>query len=317
MSAGRVILGFLIAFLGVLFLGTNLGWWDITLWYSLWILWPIVLIAAGIGLLFRSGVVTLLTLLVLGGLAVWALTNGRITTSGTSPIFSNWTNQDRATFSQSLTTPNVSSVVVDLGGHMDVTIQTGRAEEQVVSALFSGPQSVIEGFSLSQVNNVVTLQSRMGDGLQFFGPASGRVEGTITVPRSVPLDIRSNGAISTEVNGHEGKVTLRSSGGSSVRFQSSVTRDSILDLSGAANVRLDRCEDTLRAELSGASRLSADTCTVTTAAIRASGGSAVDFSGALADLTVEASGASRIKVPRPTGRNDVTTSGAGSVSYYE
>lgn len=54
MRLGRLIWGLLIVLFGILLLGTNLGWWDMSVWNRLVDLWPLILIILGIGIVFQD-----------------------------------------------------------------------------------------------------------------------------------------------------------------------------------------------------------------------------------------------------------------------
>jgi hypothetical protein len=66
MKFGRLIWGIIILLIGVAFLGINFGWWDNSIWNSIFDLWPLILVIIGISIIFgENNHVGLLLLLII------------------------------------------------------------------------------------------------------------------------------------------------------------------------------------------------------------------------------------------------------------
>lgn len=64
MDAMKLFWGLVIALLGLVFIGVNVGWWNSSVWLSIVALWPVILIVVGLKLIVQDG--KLLSLLLLG-----------------------------------------------------------------------------------------------------------------------------------------------------------------------------------------------------------------------------------------------------------
>lgn len=145
----RWIWGLLIVFVGIVFLGVNLGWWTSTAAITLWQFWPFILILLGISLIFRRwnfGWIIVLIVLLVG---VWLAFGFLLPEKIPSPV-KNYSPQTKiSTFSENLS-PDVTSA--------EVTIKAGASEIEI-----SGPtDNLIEGTLDSSYEPKISIRNENG-----------------------------------------------------------------------------------------------------------------------------------------------------------
>lgn len=78
MNPVRLVVGLAILFIGLLFLGVNIGWWSPAVWMYVVQFWPVLLIIYGVALLLRNAIATLIVALGLLLLLGWSVSTGAI-----------------------------------------------------------------------------------------------------------------------------------------------------------------------------------------------------------------------------------------------
>lgn len=317
----RFFWGLLIAGIGLLYLGQNLGWWGGVVWERFWLLWPIILIALGLRMLIRNdGLFTaLLIALLVASLVLFVQTDYF---SGAKEVrmghmsFGARLSGEEGTYQHAVDVSATDNLVVDLGGHYNLTFN--GTDANVVAVHISGPKELIDGLSLTKNGN----EARLADDETFkswhmFSGDFNGIEGTIDVPRALETKLKLSGLTSIAGSNYDGKLTIDSSGATSITMDSGTVIDPSIDLSGAGKVSLANCKGTADIEISGAGKVSSANCVLDDLTIRMSGAGQVDMKpGSIKDLHVNSSGASQIKLPKPTGVNVQDNSGASNVNFY-
>ena len=137
MSIGRFLWGFVVIFIGLVFLLINFGILDSSIWSEIWRLWPLVLIIAGISIVSRSLsaslqiILNILIILIVIGSGVWIISNQN--TTGSAPINSN------------ISTQVIEEETSDSIKESAISINTGAAELNIDKSTDKLISGTIEG----------------------------------------------------------------------------------------------------------------------------------------------------------------------------
>lgn len=312
--------GIVLTAIGVAYLGINAGWWSPLIWQDLLRFWPVLLILMGIRLLIRSRLAYFFLALGVIALVVWLVMLDNVARSQTSTTIwdfktSNPITEERTSFNQSTTADPSGTVLLDLKRLYTITVAT--SDEPEVNVALTGPKVILDNLTLVRDGSTVRLEDKTRTGF-FSLRALESVKGQVTIPKNVKLDLRTSGVTTLDVTDHAGRVNVDSSGASKIRFTRSTSVDPTIDMSGAGLVSFDQCSGNGQIDISGAGSISAERCTFDQLTIDSSGSSKVDIkAGTIKDLDLESSGASLIRLPKPTGQNNLKNSGASNIRYYE
>jgi len=194
MNAGRLLLALILIALGVVFLLGQFGWleWDFA--FSLWRLWPVVLILIGIQLVLghRRPLLALLLMVVVlaGGIAVvwagWDQDDGLLASATVIPI-------------DGLPTAGVSTASLTLeAGASNLTIE-GGARGQMVDAEWSTRRQPEIVQKVADGRYELTL--RQAGGLRFPIPSSHESSLRLALAPRIPWDLALEvGATSTRID---------------------------------------------------------------------------------------------------------------------
>lgn len=322
----QVFWGLVIILIGLIFLGVNFGWWDGIAWERIWQLWPLILIALGLRSIIRNDfgfLFALIVLLAVGALAITTLPVEVRNSRSSSSFMRHWgfgesqkLSGEKQQFTQSLAVTATDKIEIDLNGRYEVTI-TGN-DSSTVSVDLNGPKEITQELTLEKSGNTVRLQGK-NSGFRFGLILNDEdvVTGTITLPKVMAAQLKLSGLSNVTIRDYQGALEIDASGASQVTSENSTIMNPDIDLSGAGKISLDNCQGNGRIELSGAGKITANSCTLGTLTVRTSGAGEVDIkAGTVTDLDAEVSGAGRIKVPKPSGKIEQDTSGAGNVSFY-
>lgn len=326
MRSSTVFWGLLILFSGLVFLGINLGLFPVFIWEQIWRLWPLILIAIGLRkLIVNDRLFSLISLLLVLGALAWLATGARFgglsdtsrtdRTNGPGWFQSQRLSGERSTFRSQVDTAGIDRLVVDLGVPSDFTVRA--TDTPTVSVDLEGPKEIVDQLRFAPDDSRLVLADTDNGprGWWWFG-GNQRITGTVTMPRSLALELDLSGAAKTRLTGHQGQLTINASGASDIAATESMAVNPSIELSGAGKVELDQCNGQATMELSGAGKISAKQCQLSRLSIDSSGTGTVDIgSGTIGDLDIDASGVAKISVPRPTGQNNQDTSGAAKVEF--
>lgn len=302
------ITGALIAGLGFLFLGNNLGWWSAA-WDQVWRFWPVILILLGLRLLVRGALFVLVALIILAGIFLF-IARGAPFSSGPQHIQTY--KLSNASFNQTATIVPDGQLTLDLSGRYDITIATD--DTPVVRTSLSGPSELINRLKFATTNNDLSLRDTSTP--FSFRRINEKVTGTITIPKTLALDLTSSGIATIAIKDHTGAVRIKTSGASKLSFTNSTAENSVIDVSGAGDITLDTCTGQAEWLLSGAGKITAQTCTLDKLTVKSSGAGLIRIEdGSITDVNLTATGAGSIRVPKPTGTVNDDTYGAAKIDY--
>lgn len=323
MRSGRFLAGLIVVIVGLIFLGSSLGWWSSFAWETLWRFWPVLLIILGLRALIRNdGLFSLLAaviiIAVLALAILWPDQLGKRTERYhfDKPFnFQTELSGETANFVQEVTVVAGDTLVADLPLNFNITINA--TDTPSVSANLSGPKELINRLSLKKEGNQIFLELT-GDNMFNFGKQifNDDITGTVTVPRAIASDLTLSGVSKATVNGYASSAKVEISGASELQFVASSLTDPVVEASGAGKVALDSCQGTGQFELSGTAKVEAASCTLTQLTLDGSGASQFNLlAGSVTNLTADASGASRFTLPRPTGTIDQDSSGVAQIEF--
>lgn len=166
---GSVIGPLVLIFIGGVFLLQNAGLVPPTVWGNLWRLWPLVLILAGLDIMFGRrapalvGLIGLVAIVV--GLGIAAGVNfSRGTTTGSAPLAPR-------TFTTAINGANQASVIVRFGaGQLGIQPSTGSDAGQLASMTYSGPGDLSVEPSYSVTGDTGRLEYALAGRGQTFPP---------------------------------------------------------------------------------------------------------------------------------------------------
>lgn len=289
--------GFLLALVGLVFLGVNLDWISSSIWITLGQFWPVLLILLGIFLIIRSA------LIILGIAIVATLALGILIDRGVidqKSVSVPWlTNQIEETsiYEKSVTAGTESTIDLELSGSTEVVITATDSNEVVVK--LEGPKSQVVRYELETQGNSIRL-TRRTSGNWTFDWWNDRITGTISIPKSLALELDITGASDVTLENHVGALTADVSGASQLTTKSMSLKNPDLTFSGASTGKLEKVTGTLSVEVSGASRVTFREADIESLTTEISGASklAIDR-GSIVSLSGEITGASNLRLPTP------------------
>ena len=237
---GRLIWGVLLVAAGALFLAVNAGWVDWGFVISLWQLWPLLLVAAGINLILGERNQTLATglivLVVLGGIAfAWVYWDqGAGARFGTGPLAAHQIDQPASAQVRSAR----------------VALDTGAAQVLVHELGAGGGSRLVEGTYLTRGEPTITQQiengvysldisqrSRFGV-WPWAGGSSGRERLDLGLAGDIPWTLDLNaGATRTEIDLSQvllQELTIDAGASSITVVVGDVTPDGRIEIKGGA-----------------------------------------------------------------------------------
>lgn len=316
MNLARFLVGAIVVAVGVLFLGANVGWWSTTIWESVWQYWPVLFIFLGLSFLIRNSVAAVLAMVGVILLLIGLVSAGVLPTRSSLPWKMMGSNTGpETTYVASLNASDIRTLAIQLGGNMQVTI-TGD-DSRVITAKFTGPQALVDTITLTQNGTTALLrESFPGNSFPFFTHWD-QIRGTITLPKSVALDMDVSGALIGDIRAMETTLKVDASGASTLTFVSSKLTGATGEITGASKVTMNHLEGAADIELSGASKLHVSQAALTKLSANVSGASELLItSGTVVDADLDASGASKIRVPNPSGEVTQDNSGASDIDLF-
>ncbi len=169
MNIGKLIWGLIVIFIGLIFLLINYGVLSPTIWASIWKLWPLILIVAGLSIISKSlstiGQIILnivVVIMIIAGLA-WVITSGNYSFDKNS-----------STYNQASATQYIDESASDQSKSAKVTIKTGAAKlnidgdsDQLISGTIDGNFPVDVNRSISDGEENIEL-STSSNRISFF-----------------------------------------------------------------------------------------------------------------------------------------------------
>lgn len=306
--------GFLLALVGLVFLGVNLNWISPSIWITLGQFWPVLIILLGLFLIIRSALV-ILVIAIVATLALGILIDrGVIDQKSVSIPWLTDQIEETSTFSKTIATGAETMVDLELSGSTNVTV-TGTDSNEVAVKL-EGPKSQVERYELVQQGNTVRL-SRRTTGNWTFDWWNDRITGTITVPKSLAIELDVTGASEVTLVGYAGTLTADVSGASQFTTKSMTLVKPDLKFSGASTGKFEKVTGNLDIEVSGASRVTLRETDIESLSVDVSGASklAID-KGSVVSLSGDISGASNLRLPSPKS-NTAKATGSSKIELTD
>lgn len=334
LRSSNVFGGLIVIAIGVIFLGQNAGWWTHDIWGQIIDKWPVILIIVGLRQIVKNDplflVLSLATVALAFGFAyrgylgvMTPMNNGpmpKVSSFDLKKEFSksfDWStspeDREMIEFKSEIQVNGLDTLAVQLSRHYTISLNAVDTDKVIVD--LKGPKSIIDDLSLTPDGNKLYLKDSR-EGLRIFSDLEG-VTGTVTLPKSLALELNLSGFADLKVNNHTAGLKLEGSGTTTVTFVDSTSHNPTIDLSGAGRVDLDKCDGEAVLKLSGVGSASANSCSLSKLKIEASGTSGVDLkTGSIGDLKVDVSGVAKVKLPKPTGKVEQDSSGASSINFY-
>lgn len=203
MRVGSLIWGFIVLLLGIIFLGINLDWWNSSVLFDLFSLWPVIILLIGVKIIFGHNYLlsAIISLLILIGVVVF-LFSPNPAIRKFSRVSTTQTEND--TISRNLENGvQKASLEIDFGAG-NLNVKNAPENNLLYNAVLgSNGGRLTESYSLSNGEVKVKLSETMSR--SFFG---NRRTLDLEVNSSVPLSLKVNsGASNIDLNLRELTVT--------------------------------------------------------------------------------------------------------------
>jgi hypothetical protein len=160
MDSMKLFWGLVIALLGIAFIGTNLGWWTSAIWWFVWSLWPIILIAFGLKLIVTDE--RLLGILLIALLAAAVIFVAYGVSNGTK------VNVNRNFFGMRVSSETFSEDITDqfdpaVTKNLNVTVSTGAAQVSLKALPSTAGKDVLYRFKSTDMGELEVKKTASGD----------------------------------------------------------------------------------------------------------------------------------------------------------